>query len=199
MTTGTKVLLTGGVFTVAALIFAGSVFFWGMGVRNKAVTLHNTYDSKVLTNETEFDNMFKKINQVAQVSDASKDALKEIFVGYASARNTGGAKDGSLMKWITESVPNVDTNALLYKDLMNTIVSSRNSWTARQVELVEIAREYNLMVDIFPQNIVMSVFGYTKIDAKIVTSSRTEEAFRTGKDDDTDLNLKSKPTPSPEK
>jgi hypothetical protein len=199
MTTGSKFLLGGGVLAVGAVMLASVLFFWGVGVRNRAVTLHNTYDSKVLANETEFDNMFKKINQVAQVTDASKNALKEVFIGYADARTKGGSKDGSLMKWVTESVPNVDMNGQLYKDLMNVIISSRNSWTARQVELVELAREYNLLCDVFPENIVMMICGYTKIDAKIVTSSRTEEAFRTGKDDDTDLGLTSKPTPSPEK
>lgn len=158
---------------------------YGIGTYNRASGLRNTYESKLKANNASFDNMFKTIDQSAQVSNKQKDALKDIFTSYASARTTGGSADGSLMKWVTESIPNVDVS--IYKTLMNTITSARESWTMRQLELVDIAREYNLMLSQFPSNVLLGAFGFVKIDAKVISSDRTVKAFETGKDDDTKL------------
>ena len=44
----------------------------------------------------------------------------------------------------------------------------------------------------FPSNVLLKVLGFEPIVPKIVTSSRTERAFATGKDDDVDLGLAKK-------
>lgn len=174
------------VLAVVAFVGIGSLAVYGISTYNQAQRLHNLYDAKLVDNTSEFDNMWKKISQTAQIPNAKKDALREIFEGYASAR-TGNGDGGSLMKWVQESVPNVDLSE--YKDVMNIIVGSRDSWTNRQKELVDIARQYNEMRSTFPSNIVMMIFGMDKINPKVVTSSRTDKAFQTGKDDDVDLGL----------
>ena len=53
-------------------------------------------------------------------------------------------------------------------------------------------REYNQRLSVFPSNLVLRMFGFEKIVPKIITSSRTDKAFSTGKDDDVDLNLSTK-------
>ncbi len=174
---------------VAAVILAAvciTALVYGIGVYNTAGTLKNQYEAKLKANTASFDNMFKTISQNVQVTDKQKDALKEIFTSYATARTTGGSEDGSLMKWVQESIPNVDTS--VYKTLMNTITSSRESWTMRQIEIVDIARQYNEPFNKIPTNFLLPLFGYQKIDAKVITSSRTEKAFETGRDDDVKLN-----------
>ena len=174
-------IVAAGLFVVATVI----ALTYGIGTYNRASALRNTYDAKLKANNASFDNMFKTIDQSAQVSNKQKEALKDIFTSYASARTTGGSQDGSLMKWVTESIPNVDVS--IYKTLMNVIGSARESWTMRQLELVDIAREHNLMLSQFPSNVLLSVLGFEKIDAKVVTSSRTEAAFSTGRDDEIKL------------
>ena len=166
-----------------AVLFAVVLGVWGISSYNTEASLKNTYEMKVKDNTSEFDNMWKKIQQTAQVTDAQKNALKEIFVGYAQARTDKGG--GSLAKWITESVPNVDTS--VYKNLQNIIISSRDGWTFRQKEMVDLAREYNQNLVTFPKNLFLGMFGFAKIDPKVITSSRTEGAFESGKDDDVSL------------
>lgn len=176
---------------LAVVGFAGAAgsAIYGVSTYNQASRIHNLYDSKLLDNNSEFDNMWKTISQVAQIPAAKKDGLREIFEGYASAR-TGNGDNGSLMKWVQESIPNPDLSE--YKDVMNIIVGKRDSWTNRQKELVDIARQYNEMLSVFPSNVFLGAFGMHKIDAKIVTSSRTDNVFKTGKDDDTDLGFSKK-------
>ncbi len=179
-----KTILTLIVLAVIALGIGGCSAVYGVSTYNTAKRLHNMYDAKLVDNTSEFDNMWKKISQTAQIPEAKKDALKEIFNGYASAR-TGNGDGGSMMKWVQESIPNPDLSE--FKDVMNIIVGSRDSWTNRQKELVDIARQYNEMLAVFPSNIFLGLFGMEKIDPKVVTSSRTDNAFKTGKDDDVDL------------
>lgn len=179
-----KTILTLIVLAAILLGIGGCSGIYGVSTYNTAKRLHNLYDAKLVDNTSEFDNMWKKISQTSQIPDAKKDALKEIFNGYAAAR-TGNGDNGSLMKWVQESIPNPDLSE--YRDVMNIIVGSRDSWTNRQKELVDIARQYNEMLSVFPSNIFLGLFGMEKIDPKVVTSSRTDNAFKTGKDDDVEL------------
>lgn len=180
-------LIISAVVIGGLILLAGILAIWGVGTYNSAASLKNQYDAKVKANEALFDNMWKKISQSAQVTDAQKDALKEIFTSYAEARTGTGSK-GSFASMVTEAIPQVDTS--VYKNLQNIITGARDEWTANQVALVDIAREYNRMLAVFPSNILLGAFSFQKLDPKVITSSRTGEAFRTGKDDDTDLKLK---------
>ena len=59
------VLASVGVIIVILVVVGLSV----AGMYNQAATLKNTYEAKISANEAEFDNLKKKICQVAQVSD----------------------------------------------------------------------------------------------------------------------------------
>ena len=126
--------------------------------------------------------MWKKISQVAQVTDGQKQALLDIFVQHAKAR-TGEGPDKAVVKWIHESVPTVDTKT--FTQLQNIIVASRDAFTERQRELLDLKREHDNIIDMFPSSLVCGSRG--KIEVVIVTSSRADEAFKTGKDDDTSV------------
>lgn len=165
-----------GAFGLALIVIVSSL----IGQFNDAAKLRNQYEAKVVDNSSEFDNMKKKISQVVQVSDVQYDKLKEILVSYADARST--KSDNVMMNWIKESVPNIDTST--YKTIINIITGSRDSWTMRQKELIDISREYNQRLSVFPGNFILPMFGFQKIVPKVITSSATEKAFETGKDDD---------------
>jgi len=175
--TMTVIVVVAVVLTVA---FTVGVMY--MSCHNKEVGLRNAITAKQRDNTSEFDNMVKIICQTAQVTDAQKNALKEIFVAHAEARG-GVSKGGAnpLMTWLQESVPHVDTTT--FNNLQNIITASRDSWTMRQKELLDLSREHNKALTLFPSSLFVG--GRPKIDVQIITSSRTEETFKTGKDDDT--------------
>lgn len=174
-----------GLAILIGIITAGStVVGYGFNIYNTEATLETTYNAKVADNTSEFDNMWKKIQQVAQVPIAQKDALKDIFTSYAEAR-TGKGDGGSLMKWIQESVPTISTKT--FENVQNIIVSSRDSWTMRQKELVDLSREYNNNLAVKPRGWFLGWMGFKVIVPKVITSSKTGEAFVSGKDDDVNL------------
>jgi len=172
-------LAVGGVVLLAVIIVASMAISY----KNKEVRLRKTIEAKQLDNTSEFDNMWKKIQQTAQVTDEAKNALIEIFQKHAEARS-GGQKGGSLMLWVKESIPDASANTDLYKNLMNVLTSARDNWTMRQKELIGLKNEYDVLCETIP-----SAWFVTKRDIKItiITSSKTEKTFKEGKDDDVDL------------
>jgi len=170
-----------GIVVLVICVLGGSV----IGTFNQEVSLRTTIEAKQKDNTSEFDNMWKKISQVAQVTEAQKNAVKEIIVGYASARSQGKNEEGSFINALHEAIPNVDTKA--WANLQNIIVGSRDSFTMRQKELLDLSREHNKLLRTFPSNIVLGMLGKKEINITIVTSSKTEKTFETGKDDDVEL------------
>ena len=168
-----------GVGVVAVIIIAAYV----IGVNNQEVTLRATIEQKQRDNTSEYDNMWKKISQVAQVTDAQKNALKDIFCSYAQARNNGS--DSQIMTWIKESVPSVDSST--FNNLQNIITGSRDTFTFRQKELLDLKREHDILLRQFPSSFILGFLGRKPIEVTIVTSSRTEKSFETGKDDNVDV------------
>ena len=170
-----------GLCTAATVVFVGLGSLWYLfATYNTAASLQNTDEMKVKSNSAEFDNMWKKIQQASQIPEQKKNAFKEVFEGYAGARSTGG--DNQMMTWIKESVPNLDLG--IYDKLMNIITGSRDTWTNKQNELVSIAEQYNGLLVTQPRGSLLGMMGFKHIDPKVITSSKTEETFSTGKDDD---------------
>jgi len=167
-----------GALGLGGLMVIGSV----ISTSNQEVSLRTTIETKQRDNTSELDNAIKKISQSAQVTTAQKEALKEIIVGNSQARNTKG---GSLATFVTEAVPNVDTST--FNNLMNIITSSRDAWTMRQKELLDLSREHTTLLRRFPSGVILSILGRKEIPVTIVTSTRTEKAFETGKDDDVNV------------
>ena len=72
---------------------------------------------------------------------------------------------------------------------MNTITAQREGFKFRQKELLDINRVRDTRLQGFPGALYAMICpgDHKKIDVVIVTSTRTENAFKTGKDDDVDL------------
>lgn len=175
-------LVAAGVFILAGLLVFGSV----MGTCNQEYALHTTITAKQTDNQNQMDKMWKTISQSAQVTVAQKEALVEIFKGYAQARS-GDNKGGSLANWIHEAVPNVDTST--FNNLQNIIASTRDSFARCQTELLDLQREHNALFKPFPalSGFILHIFGRKEIEVVIVTSSRTKDAFKTGEDNDVNV------------
>lgn len=184
----TTAITAAAIATILAVFGLGllSLGIFGVDTYNQAQTLKTTYEAKVDANKTDFDNMIKVISQTSQVSKAQLEKLKDIYTSYAEARSGEGASK-AIMNWVQESVPNVDTTTM--NNLQNIIVSTRNGWTERQKELVDISREYNTLLARFPTNIFLGWFRFQKIDPNIVTSKNTEESFKSGEDNSYKLDL----------
>lgn len=168
---------------VLIIVSTISIGSWAIGVRNTEISLRQRIEAQQTSNKAEFDNMKKKILQNNQVSDKYKNGLIEVLTAYTEGRQTDGEQ--LMMKWSNEAIPTLSPE--LYKQLSNIIVSSRDKFTLEQKQLLDLQREYNTYISTFPNSIVFSIVGTKKIEVTVVTSSETDKAFETGKDDDIKL------------
>lgn len=167
---------------VSILALAALVGLMYLSASRNEIRLRNLINAKQDANTAEFDNLKKKISQSVQVTDLQFAMLTNIIVGNANARSAGKG-GGTLAAWVQEAVPNVDTS--IYKDLMNVIVGSRDSWTQRQTELRDLKREHDNALTVPPSS--WFVGNRKPINVIIVTSTDTKAAFQTGEDNDTKL------------
>ncbi len=187
------------IMAVVGLISIGVVLtlfliIGGISFHNKEVRLRNLIVNKQTDNKNEMDAMWKNISQTAQVAEKDRQSLMEIFNGYVQGR-VGTDPKTPLMNWIKEAVPNISSGT--FDKLMNIIVAQRDGFKFRQKEILDYKREHDNLLDTFPNTIYATILGRHKIDVVIIMSTKTENVFKTGKDDD--LQLFSTPTPRAEK
>jgi hypothetical protein len=154
-----------------------------MRTSNTEVSLRAQVAAQQQSNEAVFDNTWKILSQQAQLTEAHKEAFKSIYVGLMEGRYNSGTGKGSLMVWIKEQNPVYDQSN--YSRLMNSIEVQRTNFTREQQKLIDLKREHDVLLTTYPSQ--WFVGSRPKIDIVIVTSSRTGEAFREGKDDQVDL------------
>lgn len=172
-----------------SFIFIAILCFLGIGTiiayfvyDNKFVTTNNLYEAQVAQDKIVYDEMWKIIQQQAGVTENYSESFRKNYKAIMESRNYGG----ELMKWITESNPEFSPD--MHKKLMVSIETYRTKFTQVQSKLISIHNELKNQLTLFPSRFfLVTIGGHVLPELNIVTSSRTENAFVTGKDDDTDL------------
>lgn len=165
---------------ILALLILIVVSVW-ISTSNTEVRLRNAIAAKQRDNQLELDNLQKKISQSGQVTQAQVDAVRSIVVGNSDARTQNGA--GQLATLVREAVPNVDTTT--FRQLMNVVTGSRDAFTMRQKEILDLKREHDNVRTTFPGSLIVG--SRPEIQVVVVTSDRATESFRTGLDNDTNV------------
>lgn len=161
------------------ILVAGGMFgAQVVAVANQEVEVRNAVLAKERDNRSEYDALWKTIEQSAQVTEDQKRALIEIFVAHAEAR---GGSDQAIAGWLSESVPQVETAT--YRNLQNIIAGSRDRFAMRQRELLDLKRQHDVLMESFPTGLILSQLGRPRLDVTVITSERTDDVFKTGKDD----------------
>lgn len=134
-------------------------------------------------NEAVFDRVWKVIQQQAGVTQEYSTQFRAIYNDIMSAQNPAG--QGTLLKFIQQSNPSFDSS--LFAKLMSSIESNRLDFERAQIELIDRKREHDSLLQGIPSGWYLSLLGRGPVEIKIVTSSKTEAAFESGKDDDVSL------------
>jgi hypothetical protein len=171
---------------VASGIIAVLIIIWmslSVSTKNAEVELKTQVYAQQKKCSTYFDKMWKILKEKAGVTDQYKDAFKDIYPKLIAGRYSGNG-DGSLMKWVTESNPTFD--ASMYKDLMQSIEIERTGFNNEQERLIDLKREHDVMLQKIPSKWFLSD-TIKPINIVLVTSSKTDDAYKTGKENDVEL------------
>ena len=172
---------------VASIV--GIVGLWyiltGVGARNTEAALRATHQAVQKGNTVDYDAMWKIISQTAQVPKQYSEDFKN---AYSSILASGGPANQSTVKNLFAvasgmKVPELDSS--LYRKVQDVIESERTKFANAQKQLLDIEREHTKLRTTFPSNLFVG--DVKPLESKLVTSTKTDKAFETGKDDETDL------------
>jgi len=211
------------IWLIMVILISIILIFWNWSVDNKVINLTERFSAQLNVSKTAHDEMWKVINQDAEVADKYAQDFEKIFTEMIDGRYSN---DGDmLMKWIQERNPNYTPE--LYKELMSTIKTERSKFKRAQDICIDIKRELLAYIKKVPNkwfvnNEVNEGFKYKNktndeiallyksgifedemtytmvkiINYEPVLSIKTNESFEKGIDDDVELypNKEVKPT-----
>lgn len=174
-----------GVILLFLLIFAIN----SISTSNQEVRTKNAFTQKLSERVSFYDKMYKVISQKSQIAVKNDSSFRQNINIIMAARKDNSS--GLLMKWVQEVNPNAnyDQVALLYSDLSRTIESEREGFFQQEKYLQDIKMQHDNLLHQFPANILFSILGTKDIQYTPITSDQTDAAFKSGKDNDTKLNL----------
>ena len=166
-----------GMLVVIVILFVGIVGATWLSATNREASLRNRFVAQQKANEASFDAMWKIIQQKGQVADQYKSGFKEVYKEIMDGRYKEGG--GSLLKFITESNPQFSVS--LYKSLSASIEGERKRFLRDQQVLLDIKREHDDVLTRFPSRLFVG--DRPPLDAVIVTSEKTEDAFKSRREE----------------
>jgi len=175
-----KLTITLGIISIVIVIVL-SMIFGIIGWSNGEVNLRQQVIAQQKVNETVFDNTWKIISQTAQVTDKYKESFRVVYKEMMEGRYSADKNTNPLFKWISESTPQFSD--AIYIRLMNIIEANRATFTLEQKKLIDINRQHTTMISVFPGILLASIFNRQEIEITVITSERTEEIFKTERED----------------
>lgn len=191
---GKGCLVAGGIFgaiAVVLVIFVLSMWSWVGGFYDKANASRLAATARDQEAQQVYNNVWTTISGKAKVSEKYADDFKAMFIGGNDARYKD--KQNMAMMWIQEANPNLDPS--LYRELSQTIESKRNEYLGMVKTQISVAQEHNKLVTSSGSMVPCFVLGFLgnhrnvcdTVAVRQVTSTRTQDAFTSGKDDNVNL------------
>ena len=173
---------------IAIVLVIGFVgFITVISTNNREIDLRNSFKAKMDERTAFYDKMWKTISQKSQIALKNDSSFAKNVNAIMQNR-----KDAPqlFMKWVTESNPNANYGEVskLYADLSRTVEAERNGFFEQEKMLQDIKREHDNYIMKFPSGFILGLFGNREqLVYKPITSDRTGEVIKTGKDNNTNV------------
>ena len=174
-------LVAGIVVGVIALWFV----FGGIGYRNAEARLRAQFAAVQKANTVDYDAMWKIIAQTAQVPKQYSADFKDAYTSILASGGPAGESTIKNLFAVAAGMKPPQLDASLYRKVQDVIESERTKFANAQKQLLDIKREHDALRTTFPGTLFVG--GAAELQVRLVTSTATERAFETGKDDNTEL------------
>lgn len=176
-----KTLIIVGSIILVLIIAVIGIGLYVMGIFNGEVRLKNTFEAKKKHIETAHDTMWKTLAQQYQIHEG----FRETFLQGIQAISEG-RKGGGLFKSNTESnAQPLGLSTETFNKMMASIEGQRASLKREQDTLADMWRAHKTFCEVMPNSIFIG--GRVLPEPKMITSSRTQDAVETGRDDHVQL------------
>ena len=178
-----KVVIAGIAFVVLVMVVGAISVTTFLVHRSTVIHLQSKIESQYSTNKSSYDNMWKSFKESAQVTDMQAEDFKDTYEGMISGRYENDKN--LLVKVVQEQNPSL--NGAAYTELQQQVEDGRAKFHNNQEKISDMIGEYN--ADIQNYFVMNAICNFKKLDPNdyIVTSEKTENAFKTGKDDEIKL------------
>lgn len=170
-----------GIMIIVAIVVIVA-FSMNFSYDNKEVKLLNQYKAEEKNIEATYDNMWKSIKQIAQVTDKYEKGFKDIYVSITDKKYS--KNDGTLLNFIKEANPNFDI--ALYAKLANTIEIERRNFLNSQEKIIDIEREHNNLLAVVPSKWFMNS-DVKKLNFIVISSTQSKKVMKTRLDDNIEV------------
>lgn len=164
-------------------VVVGGLACTGISLFNSEVSIRNQAEAQQDVCKLYQDKMWKVVAQQAQIAETAKDAFMKIYPKIMSERYSN-ARGGALMSFIQEQNPNFDLR--LYEKLSVSVEAQREGFFREQSKLRDLARQHKSLLENFP-GVALTMIGRTPVQIQLITSDKTDDVYRTGKENDINL------------
>lgn len=156
---------------------------------NQEVDVRSQFEQKMDERKAFYDKLYKILNQKSQIASKNDSSFRKNIDIIMSGRKDA---EGTVMKWITESNPNAQYAEVssLYKDLSRAVEAQREGFFEQEKTIQDIVRVHKNLLRKFPSGVLLTtLFGRKELVYTPISSDRTDDVFKTGKDNDVSLGL----------
>jgi hypothetical protein len=169
------------------VIVGGWIVISTISLNNDYKKQTNLFGQKMLERTAFYDNMWKTITQTAKIAAKNDSSFARNINVIMSGRKDG---DQVMMKWIKEANPNSNFQEVskMYQTLQRVVESKRNEFFEQEKMIMDVKLQCdNTLSTIGGGTILRKIFGYKYLQYKPITSDRTDDVIKTGKDNNVDL------------
>jgi ABC-type uncharacterized transport system involved in gliding motility auxiliary subunit len=182
----TKNIIKYAIIGLIAFVFIGLISSV-ISTSNEEVDLRNRFKQKMDERTAFYDKMWKTLSQKSQIAIKNDSSFARNVDAIMAGRKDAGQL---FMKWVQESNPNANYEAVssLYADLSRAVEGQRDGFFMQEKMIQDIVLAHDNIMTKFPSGFILSSFmGRTRLVYKPITSDRTDEVIKTGKDNNVDL------------
>lgn len=173
------VLLSVGI----VVLFLGLMLFGTIiDFKNKNVVFNNTITAQVDDMKAKYNEYFLKVKECAKVPTEQMEKIKEIYDAIITGRKNGG----EMFRFITEN--NIPINQDTYVEIQRIIASGRAEIYNIQKVHIDTVREYNSYIEVFPNNIINSMFfNFKRKEPTLPIAEKVSNIFETKVDQEVEI------------
>ena len=170
---------------VLGLITLGSGF---ISFSNQEIDLSNQFKQKLDERTAFYDKMYKVLDQKTQIAVKNDSSFGKIVNAQVNGQKNG---EQLMWSWVQQSNPTATYGEVskLYQDLSRAVEGEREGFFEQEKVLQDVVRQHSNLTEKFPGSFYNFFLNRKDFNYTPIKSDQTEEVMKTGKDNNTKLNL----------
>ena len=170
-----SVLIVLGIIEAALLLIAVSA----VGINNRAISLEEQISGAEaqinVAEKRRVDLVYNLVDTVIAYQEYEGETMRAVTEARASARSGDADSAMTVLNAVSEQYPDLKANEN-YRQLMTELALTENSIAQYRNSYNEQVRAYNKFIRRFPNSLILSILGYSPVEATYTDYEAPEDA-----------------------